>query len=58
MTEQSTPDCPVCFGQGEELGVLGWCRYFRCRDCGIEFSEAVSREEANERKTGQSALSD
>ncbi len=32
------PACPVCPGHGVPLGQLGPLRWFRCRDCGIDFS--------------------
>jgi len=32
-------DCPVCGGEGMPLGGLGNRQYYRCRDCGMEFSE-------------------
>lgn len=33
----SAPRCPVCPGSGLLLGSLGRLRWFRCRDCGIDF---------------------
>ncbi len=30
--------CPLCPGQGSLLGRLGRLRWFRCRDCGMDFS--------------------
>jgi len=30
--------CPVCDGPGIFLGALGKMQYFRCRDCGMDFS--------------------
>lgn len=30
--------CPACEGPGMELGSLGRLKWFRCRDCGIEFN--------------------
>jgi hypothetical protein len=32
-------DCPVCGGEGMPLGALGSKKFYRCRDCGMEFSE-------------------
>jgi predicted nucleic acid-binding Zn ribbon protein len=32
-------DCPACEGLGQRMGALGNKIHFRCRDCGIEFSE-------------------
>lgn len=31
------PECPLCAGTGEPLGLLGCLRWFRCRRCGISF---------------------
>lgn len=33
--------CPCCHGEGGLLGVLGCLRWFRCRACGIDFSQRV-----------------
>lgn len=30
--------CPCCDGTGEPLGSLGTLRWFRCRDCGAQYS--------------------
>ena len=32
------PTCPVCPGRGMPLGQLGRLRWYRCRDCGIDFN--------------------
>ena len=34
----NSPKCPVCSGLGVLLGALGNLRWFRCRDCGVNFS--------------------
>lgn len=34
--------CPVCGGEGVELGVLGSTRHFCCRDCGLMFWKVVA----------------
>jgi len=31
-------ECPMCGGEGSELGSLGWRLHFRCRDCGMDYS--------------------
>jgi tRNA(Ile2) C34 agmatinyltransferase TiaS len=36
-----TPECPVCPGPGVMLGPLGRLMYWRCRDCGSEFSTVI-----------------
>ena len=33
----SAPCCPACPGSGMLLGCLGRLRWFRCRNCGIDF---------------------
>jgi hypothetical protein len=38
------PSCPACGGEGKELGSLGKRKWFRCRDCGIEFNEQEDEE--------------
>jgi hypothetical protein len=30
--------CPMCNGLAYGLGVLGWTQYYRCQDCGWQFS--------------------
>jgi len=35
------PTCPKCGGPGALLGQLGNLWWFRCRDCGWEFSTPV-----------------
>lgn len=30
--------CPMCGGNGESMGTLGTKEHFRCRDCGMDFS--------------------
>jgi hypothetical protein len=37
------PKCPSCSGPGVMLGVLGYLRWFSCRDCGLEFSRKIRR---------------
>ena len=38
MFASALPRCPVCPGQGSLLGRLGRLRWFRCRDCGMDFN--------------------
>jgi tRNA(Ile2) C34 agmatinyltransferase TiaS len=40
-TSPTTPACPVCPGRGVPLGQLGTLRWYRCRDCGIDFNRRV-----------------
>jgi transposase-like protein len=40
-TSPQPPACPVCSGQGVPLGQLGRLRWYRCRDCGIDFNRRV-----------------
>lgn len=37
-TSPQPPACPVCPGWGMPLGQLGRLRWYRCRDCGIDFN--------------------
>jgi hypothetical protein len=39
-------DCQMCGGAGVFLGWLGLSAWFRCRQCGMEFSLEVEREHA------------
>lgn len=39
--EPEMPECPVCEGEGAILGGLGNLTYFRCRDCGMDYSDMV-----------------
>lgn len=32
-------ECPACAGSGRYMGCLGARSHYRCRDCGIEFSD-------------------
>jgi hypothetical protein len=38
------PRCPMCQGPAIRLGVLGLLKWFRCRDCGLEFHRPVRRK--------------
>lgn len=38
MAHSIQPDCPACLGPGLSLGGFGRLHWFRCRDCGIDFS--------------------
>ncbi len=38
-TEESSPTCPACSGQGVPFGSLGSRMHYRCRQCGYDFSE-------------------
>lgn len=42
-TSPQTPACPVCPGQGVPLGQLGPLRWYRCRDCGIDFNQRAKK---------------
>lgn len=37
--ESSFSNCPACGASNVPMGVLGTRRHYRCRDCGIEWSE-------------------
>lgn len=34
-----TSPCPACDGEGSAMGSLGKRKHFRCRDCGMDFSQ-------------------
>lgn len=38
MTTSNAPRCPICPGHGVPLGTLGRLRWYRCRDCGMDFN--------------------
>ena len=38
-------DCDCCGGIAFHIGFLGATAWFRCRDCGIEFSLVLHNEE-------------
>lgn len=38
---EENPECPECYGPGVPLGQLGRLMHFRCRNCGMQFSEVV-----------------
>lgn len=46
--EQEVEMCSICGGECIELGALGWRKHFRCRDCGMESSRDVRKEQAAE----------
>lgn len=37
--EEEGPTCGLCGGPGVALGVLGKYTYYRCRNCGMDFSD-------------------
>lgn len=43
MNDDEYPYCPSCGGVGFWLGQLGILTWFRCRDCGGEFSQENGR---------------
>jgi hypothetical protein len=45
-------ECPGCSGEGSHIGDLGRRRYFRCRDCGIDFSNELTETAAIEAQDG------
>ena len=38
MSHRHAPACPLCPGEGALLGTLGLRTWFRCRQCGMDFS--------------------
>ncbi len=43
MTPSNASRCPICPGQGVPLGTLGRLRWYRCRDCGMDFNRPSGR---------------
>lgn len=41
-------NCSICNGILVLLGRLGWLTYFRCRDCGMDFTIEVDFTEQDE----------
>ena len=41
--EPDPTDCPICNGPGRELGRLGILRWFRCRDCGMDYNKEFNQ---------------
>ena len=37
--------CPICEGTGEYIGTLGNLDWYRCRNCGMEWSVQATVEE-------------
>jgi len=37
--ELQSPACPICQGEGSLLGKLGSLLWFRCCQCGMDFSQ-------------------
>ena len=48
MDECENPDCPQCTGMGAYLGTLGYFLWFRCIQCGWDFSIDMRDAEGNE----------
>ena len=44
MQRTNTAECPLCGGVGKEMGVLAEREWFRCQDCGFDFSRAFNPE--------------
>jgi rubredoxin len=38
-------ECPVCGGTGIAQGSLGFLVWYRCEDCGWNFSEEIDEED-------------
>jgi tRNA(Ile2) C34 agmatinyltransferase TiaS len=36
-------ECSICGGPALELGSLGCVKHYRCRNCGMQFSEKKSQ---------------
>lgn len=42
--------CSACGGPGFLLGVLGRLRWFRCRNCGIDFNRKIKKAKKNQER--------
>jgi tRNA(Ile2) C34 agmatinyltransferase TiaS len=49
-TSPAMPTCPVCPGHGMPLGQLGALRWYRCRDCGIDFNRRAKATSGSTRR--------
>lgn len=36
-------ECPVCGGDGQSMGTMGWMEHYRCQDCGAVFSVKIEK---------------
>ena len=36
------PECPACGGEGVSLGMLGQLEHYRCRACGMNYSQKAA----------------
>jgi tRNA(Ile2) C34 agmatinyltransferase TiaS len=46
MSTTHAPRCPLCPGHGVPLGTLGRLRWYRCRDCGMDFNRTAPSRHA------------
>jgi tRNA(Ile2) C34 agmatinyltransferase TiaS len=53
MTTSNALRCPICPGHGVPLGTLGRLRWFRCRDCGMDFHRPSRTRMARSRNSPQ-----
>ena len=53
-TSPQSPTCPVCPGRGVPLGQLGRLRWYRCRDCGIDFNRRTKASAGASRRQARS----
>ena len=44
--DRDSPACPMCSSPGVPLGKLGSRVHYRCRNCGIDFSQDTARRES------------
>jgi len=44
------PECGQCGGPGVPLGQLGSLMHFRCRNCGMMFSETLDEDQDKDRE--------
>jgi tRNA(Ile2) C34 agmatinyltransferase TiaS len=42
------PICPICDGEGKYMADLGDLAWFRCEDCGMDFSTPIDMTDEEE----------
>ncbi len=39
--------CPLCGGEGEYIGILGFLQWWRCRNCGAVYHKLLKKRIRN-----------
>jgi hypothetical protein len=58
MSTRYVPTCPICQGEGCLLGPFGPRTWFRCRQCGMDFSRKRRQARRAARGTRAPAVND